>query len=139
MNARPHLAILQGDAATGIGTLRDHATRVYSARGLRRGLAATGQLSDSFAVIEETIQNVETNGDYYCLPEALRVKAGLLLSMSKANSVEAHSCFMQSLELSRRQGARAWELCAAADLARLRAAEGRVGDARALLQSRAAR
>jgi predicted ATPase len=41
---------------------------------------------------------------------------------------------VQSLELSRRQGARAWELRAATDLARLLAAEGQVKDARALLQ-----
>jgi predicted ATPase len=40
----------------------------------------------------------------------------------------------RSLELSRRQGARAWELCTATDLARLLSAQGRGQDARALLQ-----
>jgi tetratricopeptide (TPR) repeat protein len=139
-----HVAILRGDATNGIETLRDcvklfHTTPYHVATSLfstwlAQGLAATGQLSDSFTLIEETIRKVETNGDYYCLPEALRVKAGLLLSISKANSAEAHACFVQSLELSRRQGARAWELRAATDLARLLAAEGQVKDARALLQ-----
>ena len=41
---------------------------------------------------------------------------------------------MQSLELSRRQGARAWELRTATDLAKLWASQGRADDARALLQ-----
>jgi hypothetical protein len=43
-------------------------------------------------------------------------------------------CLMQSLELSRRQGARAWELRTGIDLATLFAAEGRPDKARALLQ-----
>jgi predicted ATPase len=41
--------------------------------------------------------------------------------------------FMRSLELSRRQGARAWELRAAIDLAGLLAGRGRSADGRALL------
>jgi predicted ATPase len=41
---------------------------------------------------------------------------------------------MRSLEWSRRQGARAWELRTAVDLAALRAAQGRSDTARALLQ-----
>jgi len=50
-------------------------------------------------------------------------------------SVEgAKRCFMQSLELSRRQGARAWELRTAVDLATLLADQGRRENGRALLQ-----
>jgi predicted ATPase len=41
---------------------------------------------------------------------------------------------MQSLELGRRQGARAWELRTAVDLAKLWVAQGRSEYARALLQ-----
>ena len=41
---------------------------------------------------------------------------------------------MQSLEWSRRQAARAWELRTAVDLAALLAAQGRPKDAQALLQ-----
>jgi hypothetical protein len=53
---------------------------------------------------------VNENGDYCYLPEALRVKAGLLLSMPTPSVGDAEACFTQSLELSRRQGTRAWEL-----------------------------
>jgi predicted ATPase len=41
---------------------------------------------------------------------------------------------MQSLELSRRQGARAWELRTATELATLLASQGRSENGRALLQ-----
>jgi predicted ATPase len=41
---------------------------------------------------------------------------------------------MRSLELSRRQGARSWELRTAVDLAALWAAQGRSDSARALLR-----
>ena len=47
---------------------------------------------------------------------------------------DAEKCFMQSLELSRRQGARAWELRTAVDLATLLADQGRRENGRALLQ-----
>ena len=47
---------------------------------------------------------------------------------------DAEKCFMQSLELSRRQGARAWELRTAVDLATLLADQGRRENGRAFLQ-----
>jgi predicted ATPase len=48
---------------------------------------------------------------------------------------EAENCFLRSLELSRSQGARAWELRTATDLAALWAGQGRGGDAHRLLKS----
>jgi predicted ATPase len=91
-------------------------------------------LTEAIKVINETIQRVETNGDAAYMPELLRVKGRLLLSKSQSNAAEAESSFMQSLELSRRQGARAWELRTATDLAALFASQGRSERGRALLQ-----
>ena len=68
------------------------------------------------------------------MPELLRVKGSLLLSMPQPGVGDAEMYFMQSLELSRRQGARAWELRTATDLAALWAEPGTVRRARALLQ-----
>jgi predicted ATPase len=62
------------------------------------------------------------------------VKGGLLLSIPEADRDDAEICFMQSLELSRRQGALAWELRAAIDLATLLVAQGQPESARALLR-----
>ena len=62
------------------------------------------------------------------------MKGGLLLSMPQARADEAEMHLMESLELSRRQGARGWELRAATDLAVLLASPGRPERGRALLQ-----
>jgi predicted ATPase len=64
----------------------------------------------------------------------LRVKGGLLLSMPEPSGNYAETCFVQSLELSRRQWARAWELRTAVDLATLRVNQESPESARALLQ-----
>jgi predicted ATPase len=77
---------------------------------------------------------VEGTGDLSQMPELLRVKASLLLTMQTPNLVEAESCLTQSLELSRRQGARAWELRTATDLAKLVADRGERDRAHGLLQ-----
>ena len=101
---------------------------------LAQGLAATGRITEGMALIDETIRLVETNGDTCYLPELLRVKGDVLLSMPQPSVGDAESYFMQSLELSRRQGARAWELRSATDLAELMCSQGRTERARPLLQ-----
>ena len=68
------------------------------------------------------------------MPELLRVKGSLLLLMPQPSCAGAEACLMQSLALSRRQGARAWELRAAIDLAALLAGQGRSESARGFLQ-----
>lgn len=76
---------------------------------------------------------VEENGDVSYMPELLRVKGNVLLALPEPRYEEAQACFMHSLDWSRRQGALAWELHTAIDLARWRAQQGR-SDARQLLQ-----
>ncbi len=68
------------------------------------------------------------------MPELLRVKGVVLASMPEPRVDEAETNLIHSLELSRRQGARACELRTAIDLAKLMAAQGRREDARALLE-----
>jgi predicted ATPase len=85
-------------------------------------------------LIDETIQLVEADGDTVYMPELLRLKGSLLLSEPQPRVAEAELYFAQSLELSRRQGARAWELRTATDLATLFAGQGRPEHGRALLQ-----
>jgi len=63
----------------------------------------------------------------------LRLKGSLLLAMPERSVEDAERFFMRSLELSRSQGARAWELRAATDLAGYWARQGRVENARELL------
>jgi hypothetical protein len=75
-----------------------------------------------------------TNGDAIYLPDLLRVKGNLLLAKPQACVDQAETYFSQSLELSRQQDARLWELRTATDLAKLMAAQGQREDARTLLE-----
>jgi predicted ATPase/DNA-binding winged helix-turn-helix (wHTH) protein len=100
---------------------------------LAEGLAATGRFAESMRIVDEGIHLVEINGDMINMPELLRVKGAVLFSMPEPRVDEAEASLMRSLELSRKQGARASELRTAIDLARLMAAQGRREDARSLL------
>ncbi len=138
------LAICRGDARSGVARLQNamealHATRYELLTTtfniwLAQGLAATGQLADALARIDAAIALVEENGDLSQMPELLRVKGGLLPAIPQPRMDEAETCLAQSLELSRRQGARAWELRTACDLAKLMADRGERDRARELLQ-----
>ena len=90
--------------------------------------------AEATALVDETTRLVELSGDVSYMPELLRTKGSILLSISQSNAHDAQTCFMQSLELSRHHGARAWELRTATDLATLWASQGGFDDARALLQ-----
>ena len=52
------------------------------------------------------------------------MKGSVLLSMPQRRIHDAEMCFIQSLDWSRRQAARSWELRTAVDLATLWAARG---------------
>jgi len=141
---KAELAIRRGDAKDGVESLRASLEKIHAVRyellttefniSLVQGLAAIGRFAEGIELIDETIRRVETNGDVSYMPELLRVKAGVLLSMPQPGIDEAETYFMQSLDLSRRQAARAWELRTAVDLAALLAGRGRSESGRALLQ-----
>jgi predicted ATPase len=138
------LAIRRGDATNGVDSLLGSLEKLHAMPyellttplniSLVQGLAATGRFAEGTTLIDETIRLVETNGDICYLPELLRVKGDVLLSMPQLGVDDAERHFMHSLELSRRQGARAWELRTATDLASLWAGQRQSGRARALLQ-----
>jgi predicted ATPase/DNA-binding winged helix-turn-helix (wHTH) protein len=138
------LAIRRGDANGGVESLRHCLEKLHAAPyellttplniSLVQGLAAMGRFAEGMTLIDETVRQVEANGDVAYMPELLRVRGVLLLSMPQPNSSDAEVCFMQSLELSRRQAARAWELRTAIDTAALLAGQGRTDSARGLLQ-----
>jgi predicted ATPase len=141
---KAELAIRRGDAKGGVGDLQNCIKELHAIRfellitrfniSMVQGLAAIERFGESKALIDETIGRVEVNGDLSYMPELLRVKGNVLLSMPQPMMDEAETCFRRSLEWSRRQNALAWELRTAIDLAALLAAQGRHDDARALLQ-----
>ena len=137
------LALQRGEAAGGVESLRTCLEQLHAARYgifntelkiyLVQGLVAIGQFDEGIAQADETIRLLETNGDLFYMPEALRVKGRILLAMPQPVPVDAEALFRQSLDLSRGQGAQAWELRTAIDLAALLAARGQTARAQTLL------
>lgn len=129
---KAQLAIRQGRNA--IADLRASLAEIHAVRYelittefnicLVQGLMADGQRDEAMALLTDTILQVSTNGDTCYMPELLRMRAGLLRTMIPPRLEEAEACLMQSLELSRGQGALGWELRTAIDLATLLAGKG---------------
>jgi len=136
------LAVRRGDAAGGVQAIQGCLVELRESRyellttafnlTLAEGLTALGKTADSLQLLDDTLALVHAKGDLYNLPELLRVKARALSCISRTE--EAEECLIQSLAASRHQGARAWELRTATDLARIWQAGGRKRDARALLE-----
>jgi hypothetical protein len=111
---RAELTILRGDAKAGVKDLQATFERLHAARhevlttefniALAQGLAALGRADEGTAVIDESIRQVEFSGEFFYMPELIRVKGGLLLSIRQPDQREAEVCFKQSLELSRGSG-----------------------------------
>ena len=138
------LAVLRGDARAGVEDLQGCLDQLHEVRyemlntefklALVQGLMAVGQSDEAMTLIDETIRLIEQNEDLLYMPEAMRVKGNVLLSLPQRRSDDAEMCFTQSLDWSRRQGARSWELRTAIDLASLWAGQGQRDRARAALQ-----
>ncbi|MGY4496931.1 putative ATPase [Bradyrhizobium sp. GM24.11] len=138
------LAIRGGNARAGVATLQDclkHCNALhYEVRNtefkmvLAQGLLEMGEIDRAVRLVDDAIGKVEKNGDFFFMPELLRVRGCALLRLPEPRVEDAETWFGRSLELSRRQGAQAWELRSAIDLAALFADQGRRDDARRLLQ-----
>ena len=90
------VAIRRGDAKGGVETLRRCLEKLHAATyevfttaleiSLAQGLTAIGRFDESITGIDKAIERVETNGDFCYMPELLRVRANLLLSMPPPTS-----------------------------------------------------
>jgi predicted ATPase/DNA-binding winged helix-turn-helix (wHTH) protein len=139
---RAALAIREGDAKQGVEDLRRCLEKLYPETyelhtelhlALIQGFIAIGRFAEASRLADESIGRTETNGDFCYMPELLRLKGKALLSAPKRDD-DGETYYQQSLELSRRQGAMAWELRTSIDLAALKADQGRPHDARELLK-----
>jgi predicted ATPase len=129
---KAQLAIRQGQNA--VADLRASLVEIHAVRYelittefnicLVQGLTANGQRDEAMALLTDTIMQVSTNGDTCYMPELLRMKARLLQAITPSRPEDAEACLMQSLQLSRSQGALGWELRAATDLAALLVRKG---------------
>ena len=131
---KAQLAIRQDISKNSVADLKTSLAELHSVRyelitteldiSLIQGLTAAGQFGEATTLLEDTMRHVITNGDTCYMPELLRVKAALLRSTPTLPADEAETCLRKSLEFSRNQGARSWELRTAIDLATLLAEKG---------------
>ncbi|MEK1949871.1 MAG: transcriptional regulator, partial [Ensifer adhaerens] len=137
------VAVRRGDVKAGIETIRRCIEKLHLATyevfttmleiALVKGLVAIGEFDEGLTRINRTIESVEKNGDLCYLPELLRVKARLL-SSTHSSDEDVEACLTLAIGKSATMGARAWELRAATDLAALWLDDGRLREARILLQ-----
>ena len=99
-----------------------------------------GDVETGLSVVSEAMGLVLKLDERYMEAELNRLRGELILASrgsaarAKAEAeTEAERCFLEALEVSRRQSAKSWELRAAMSLGRLWARQGKRGEARELL------
>jgi predicted ATPase len=92
-----------------------------------------GQTAAGLSAIDEALAVITTTGERLWQGELYRLKGELLRQKAK-NEAAAEECFLQALDIARRQGARSWELRAAMSLSRLWQRQGMREEARNLLR-----
>jgi predicted ATPase len=97
---------------------------------------------DLFATFDDNfvetanLSRVSVDGDNWCAAEILRGWAHRrVVGGEEAARPDAEAALVRSLDIARRQGAKAWELRTATTLASLYRGSGRIGEARANLES----
>ena len=145
LGMKGHLAVIRGDASGGLVALREFDAMLRAANygllvavfatPIAQALAQLGHLGEALERIDAAIAQVEDNGGSFDSPELLRVKGEILATHAEgAAASEAETLFQRSLDYARRQSALAWELRTANSLARLRQQQGRVAEARGVLE-----
>jgi predicted ATPase/DNA-binding winged helix-turn-helix (wHTH) protein len=140
------LLIKRGDVSAGLELLRTAFARVppdslsllytlFLAE-IADALGRDGKAAEGLSIIDETLARSERDEENWCAAELLRIKGELTLregAPQAAAAAEGH--FLHSLDWARRQGALSWELRTSISLARLQQDQGRIAEARSLLQS----
>jgi predicted ATPase len=98
---------------------------------LARATADLGKLAEAFESVDQALEESEERGERWWEAELYHVR-GLLL-VARGQPDDSETCIRQSIEISRRQGARALELRASTSLAGLWRGQGRRTEAHDLL------
>jgi predicted ATPase/DNA-binding winged helix-turn-helix (wHTH) protein len=83
----------------------------------------------------DALNRAQADQDLWCAAEILRAWADGHITRDTTGRSDLEAAFAHSLEIARRQGAKAWELRAATSLALLLRESGRISQARETLQS----
>jgi predicted ATPase len=152
----PIVTTLQGWARAKQGQRAEGVTQVHQGLAAHRASGAEGarthwlallaeacegmrQVEEGLNALAEALRLVEKNGERIDEAELYRLKGELTLAQSSVPGLgasvqqEAEACFLQAIEVARRQQAKSWELRAAMSLARLWQHQGKREEARKLL------
>jgi len=137
------LAFKRGDAATAERLLRAGLKNLQQTQsetfytlfltGLAEVLMTPAQLDEALATAEEALARTERGNALWWMPEAIRIKAEVLLLFEGATN-QAEDLFHRCLDMAHRQGALSWELRAATSLARWLRDRSREAEALAVLK-----
>jgi predicted ATPase len=134
---------MQGQGEEGIAQLRQ-GLAAYRAAGaevarsrdlalLAEAYGKVGQTEAGLTMLAEALAVVDQTGERFWEAELHRLKGELLLVLSTDKTTEAEACFLQALDIARRQQAKSLELRAATSLSRLWQQQGKRAEACALL------
>jgi predicted ATPase len=140
---RGWVKVQDGDAAEGISLMRN-ALAAYRATGaqlwipyytafLARAYEIAGRIKEALAQLDDAFCTVEMTGERWYAAELNRHKGRLLLRQGHVEAAEG--LYGKALSIAEEQGAKLWELRAAASLARLCRDKGRAAEGRDLLAS----
>jgi predicted ATPase len=93
-----------------------------------------GENETALSIVERTLSNIGDVTGRAWEAELHRQRAQILVALSPSKVTEAESCLKKSIEVARGQSAKSLELRAATSLAELWRMQGRLDDARALLE-----
>ena len=125
--------ILQGlSTSSDLGAALGHP---YTLLLLAQAYEGLDQTDKGLKTIAEALRTVRHTGEEWITPELYRVKGEILRQKATATAFkESESCFQESLDMARKQQAKAWELRAAISLSRLWQRRGKTQAAQALLK-----
>ena len=87
---------------------------------LAEGLAGLGRFTEALAMVDKALAKADLGGEYYYVPELLRIKGEILLQEGGGQSIPAAvDCFEKGIAVAQEQDALFWELRAALSLARM--------------------
>jgi predicted ATPase len=134
---------MQGDASAGVahmqeglGVIQGMGLKLYRPYFLALLAEASGQAGQPEAgltVLAEALTLVTATAERWWEAELYRLQGALLLQLPLADVGQAEGCFLQALDVARRQQAKALELRAALSLGRLWQGQGKRAAARQLL------
>jgi predicted ATPase len=91
------------------------------------------QAAIGLSLLADTLDGVGRTGVRWIEAELHRLQGELRLALPEPDQSEAEACFLRAIAIAREQQAKLWELRAATSVGRLRAEQGRRGEAHDLL------